>query len=794
MRCDSPLTSVQPVRAAGSLPDRASSAEPIPLRSLLSVAEPIGGIGRAIRKAQLESLGRLIPMILAGQIIASTALTLSLAGSVPYPRLAAWWVSVCALCLWRTIRAWRLRVDPNYVRRHPPSARTAIVISLWLGAVWSIPALFFFGAADTAEKIIIMVVTAGLVSAASFTVATIPLAALIQIWSLIASSALMSLQLGEPWLVFLTPVYGGVMSSAVIAHARQFVRHVRARVQLQEQGELLELLQELKASGTGGLWELDERLTITKISNSLAAAIGKPVERVVGLTARELMDPTGEISEISAGMRTYFEHLERGVGFRDLAVPSSTGHWWSLSGKPVIEAGEILGWRGVASDVTALRLSGDDAVRTARTDPLTGIANRLLVRELLEEALLRQSGGHSGCALLLVDLDRFKLVNDTLGHAVGDELLCEVARRLDECVSAGGRVGRLGGDEFAIVWSGASDDDSLGSLATRLIEELRRSFSVGSATMHIGATIGIARGGRDGKREEQLMRSADLALYRAKEDGRGGFAFFDQGMFVAAEDLRALENDARNALDSGALRIVYQPIVEAESGKVVGREALLRWNHPTRGEVPPQRFIPIIEDAGLMQRIGEWVIREACAEAATWDEPLRIAVNVSAAQLNGSGLAHSVVNALASTSLAPDRLELEVTESIFLGDDLATLGALEHLRKLGVRLVLDDFGKGYSSFGYLARAHFSKIKIDQCFVRGAAEGARESVAIVHAILALARGLGVETTAEGIETANQAQVLRDFGCTQLQGFHFGHPMPPELLAKADWQKPKAKARA
>ena len=428
-----------------------------------------------------------------------------------------------------------------------------------------------------------------------------------------------------------------------------------------------------------------------------------------------------------------------------------------------------------------MRLSGDDAVRTARTDPLTGVANRLLVRELLEEALLGQATGKTGCALLLVDLDRFKLVNDTLGHAVGDQLLCEVARRLEMAVAGGGRVGRLGGDEFAIVWIGESDDDRLGALAADLIDQLRRSFNVGAATMHVGATVGVARGEQDGRREEQLMRSADLALYRAKEDGRGGYAFFDQSMFVAAEDLRALENDARDALDSGAFRLVYQPIVDALSGALVGREALLRWDHPTRGEVPPQRFIPIIEDAGLMQRIGEWVIRGACGEAAAWDAPLRIAVNVSAAQLNGSGLAQTVVNALASTGLAPERLELEVTESVFLGDDAATLGSLDRLRKLGVRLVLDDFGKGYSSFGYLARARFSKIKIDQTFVRGAAEGGRESVAIVNAILALARGLRVETTAEGIETAEQADAMRAFGCTQLQGFHFGYPAAVESRA-------------
>jgi diguanylate cyclase (GGDEF)-like protein len=753
--------------------------EPVSVAELLSVAEPRGAINRAIRQAQLSALTRLVPSILGTQVAAATLLALSLADSVPHRPLFAWLGAVVFLCVWRGARAVRLRVSADYLRRRPPTAQVVTIISMCLAALWWIPAILFFDVADTPDKIVLMIITTGLVSGASFTMAKIPLAAFIQIWSLTAAATVMAMHFHEPWLAVLMPVYGCIMSIAVIGHARQFIDHARGRLQLQEQGELLSLLQELQASGTGGLWELDSRLVITKISNSLAAAIGKPVEAVVGLTAHELMDPKGHISEISTGMRTYFEHLENGVEFRDLAVPATSGRWWSLSGKPVFAAGEIVGWRGVASDVTALRLSGDDAVRMARIDPLTGAANRLLVRELLEEALLGQATGKGECALIVVDLDRFKLVNDTLGHAVGDQLLCEVARRLEKAVADGGRVGRLGGDEFAVVWIGPGDDESLGALARRLIDELRQAFTVGPATMHVGATVGIARGGRDGRREEQLMRSADLALYRAKEEGRGGFAFFDQGMFVAAEDLRALENDARNALDSGALRLVYQPIVDAASGAIIGREALLRWDHPTRGEVPPQRFIPIIEDAGLMQRIGEWVIRGACAEAAAWAEPLRIAVNVSAAQLNGSSLAQTVVNALAATGLAPDRLEIEVTESVFLGDDAATLGSLGHLRKLGVRLVLDDFGKGYSSFGYLARAHFSKIKIEQSFVQGAAEGVRESVAIVHAILALARGLGVETTAEGIETLAQADAMRALGCTQLQGYYFGYPAPAQV---------------
>jgi diguanylate cyclase (GGDEF)-like protein len=396
---------------------------------------------------------------------------------------------------------------------------------------------------------------------------------------------------------------------------------------------------------------------------------------------------------------------------------------------------------------------------------------------------MRQWEGQSDCALLLVDLDRFKLVNDTLGHAIGDQLLVEVGNRLQIAVSEGGRVGRIGGDEFAIVWHGASDRRTLSTVADHIIAELSKSISIGAATLHVGATIGIAVCPADGTREEQLMRSADLALYRAKEEGRGGHAFFEPYMFEEAEDHRLLEQDVREALNADGLTLAYQPIIDTASGAVVAREALLRWRHPKRGDIPPDQFVPIIEDAGLIHQIGDWVIREACSEAARWDPGMRVAVNVSAAQLTGAGLAKTVLGALAAARLEPSRLELEVTESVFLGDDAATLASLERLRALGVRLVLDDFGKGYSSFGYLSRAKFAKIKIDQSFVRGAAEGARDCVAIVHAILALARGLGVETTAEGVETIEQANVMRRLGCTQLQGFHFGRPVPATAFEEA-----------
>ncbi len=464
--------------------------------------------------------------------------------------------------------------------------------------------------------------------------------------------------------------------------------------------------------------------------------------------------------------------------FKDVAVPIHYGRrWWLLSGKPLIDSsGTFLGWRGVGSDITDLRLTGTDSVRTARLDPLTGVANRLLVREQLEAALLRSIDGGSGCALLLVDLDRFKLVNDTLGHGVGDRLLCEVAVRLEESAGGSGIVGRLGGDEFAVVWNGSADAESLARMAERIISELTRPFAIAGSAIHVGATVGIARAPQDGADEEALIRSADLALYQAKGQGRGGYQFFAEWMADEAIASRRLESDLRSALSDGGLSIAYQPIVDAATGAVVAREALLRWTHPEHGDIPPERFIPIIEEAGLIGHVGAWVIREACAEAASWAEDVAVAVNVSPVQLGGSGLEAVVVGALAASGLPARRLELEVTENLFLNDDPVTRRALSRLRRLGVRLVLDDFGTGYSSFGSLARGEFSKIKIDRSFVTGAAAGETHASSIVEAMVGLARGVGLLVTAEGIETAREAEILTQLGCDHLQGFYFGRPQP------------------
>ena len=757
-----------------------SSKDTVSLRDLLSVTRPTEPRLIAIRQAQLEALVRMVPVTLLGQFVAAMFVVGALVETISAVQLLVWLAAALGLCVARSIRAYRLRVDIDYARRRPADAQAITWVIATLAMMWLVPPLFWFPQASLPERVILFLVGMGLMSVGIVTLTTLPRAALYYVLQLGAGNLIMAFQLGHKILIGLTIVYCITVIWITLTISRRFFAQIRSRYELEERGELVSLLREFEASGSGGIWELDAGLGLTHMSEELAEKLGSNAARLIGRSVYALLDPQDQIARVSEGMRTLFHHLENGVPFRDLAIPASGGAgktWWSLSGKPVHDAhGKVIGWRGVGSDITDVRLSGSDAISAARRDPLTGLANRLLVREHLEEALLSQLDGHAACSLFVVDLDRFKLVNDTLGHAVGDKLLCEVARRLERSAGATSYVGRLGGDEFAVVVAGDQSDQRLSTVACDIIGEISRTFTIGIARLHVGATIGIARGGIDGQAEEALMRAADLALYQAKADGRGSFAFFEPEMYLQAENNRVLENDVRAALKDDCLSLSYQPIIDAVSGAVVGREALLRWNHPSRGAIPPDQFIPIIEDAGLIHQIGDWVIREACREASGWDPSIRIAVNISATQLSGNGLAETVLGALGATGLDPGRLELEVTENIFLGDDLATLASLERLRTLGARLVLDDFGKGYSSFGYLSRAQFAKIKIEQHFVRGAAEGERGCLAIVNAIMALANGLDIETTAEGVETEGQAAVMRELGCDQLQGYYFGRPVP------------------
>jgi diguanylate cyclase (GGDEF)-like protein len=402
----------------------------------------------------------------------------------------------------------------------------------------------------------------------------------------------------------------------------------------------------------------------------------------------------------------------------------------------------------------------------------------------MERELARARRGEP-VAVLCVDLDHFKRVNDTLGHAAGDALLQAAADRLRACIRETDIIARLGGDEFAIVQVMAEQPRAATVLAERLIADLSRPFEIAGHQVVVGASVGIALAPSDGIDADQLMKSADMALYRAKSDGRGVLRYFESEMDAKMQVRRGLELDLRKALVEQEFELFYQPIVDLEANQVSGFEALLRWNHPTGGLIGPGDFIPIAEDMGLIIPLGEWVLRQACLEAAGWPDDVKVAVNLSPAQFKSKTLALAVTSALAASGLSPSRLELEITESVLLQDNETVRGILHQLRELGVRISMDDFGTGYSSLSYLRSFPFDKIKIDQSFVRDMCLH-DDSGAIVRAVAGLGKNLGMATTAEGVETNEQLGRLREEGCTEVQGYLFSRPLPasevPRLLAK------------
>ena len=411
----------------------------------------------------------------------------------------------------------------------------------------------------------------------------------------------------------------------------------------------------------------------------------------------------------------------------------------------------------------------------ARHDALTDLPNRSLLWERLEQSIERVADGEV-LAVICLDLDRFKEVNDTLGHPVGDAVLQIVAQRLRGCVRSTDTIARLGGDEFAVLQSGVLQPAGAASLAKRIIEKLSEPYLVNDHRVLIGASIGVALSPKDSVAAGQLLQNADMALYCAKHEGRSTYRFFEPGMETRMRQRRALETELRNALPNGEFELYYQPIVNLERNHVSGFEALLRWNHPERGLIAPAEFIPLAEETGLVNAIGEWVLREACIEAATWAGHLKIAVNLSPCQFRGNTLVEAVLSAIAGSGLAADRLELEITESVLLKDTDATIGMLRQLQAIGVRIALDDFGTGYSSLSHLRSFPFNKIKIDRSFVDGLAHDDKEALAIVRAVSQMGASLGMCTTAEGVETERQLNAIRAEGCTEVQGFFFSPAKP------------------
>jgi diguanylate cyclase (GGDEF)-like protein len=580
----------------------------------------------------------------------------------------------------------------------------------------------------------------------------------------------------EVWLIFAFGVFGGGL--LVVRQARIYEDAMAKRRELQlVQERAFDILVDYEKTGQCWFWETDRDGAITYLSPKLSEVFGCPAEALYGRPFVELfgLDVTGN-ETAATGLNLHFS--ARTV-FRDVLVsvsPASEERWWSISGSPIHDRlGDYFGFRGFGWDQTEKRRSQEHSSRLAHYDSLTGVANRLQMSQSLETILNAPDEGNRSCALVLIDLDRFKQINDTLGHPAGDDVLRQAAQRLRQIVDGAGRVGRVGGDEFQVILPGSYTREHLAVLAHRIVESLGRPYAFDNRRAVIGASLGIALAPADGVTSEALVRNADLALYAAKDGGRGRYRFYTPDLHSDAEERRQLLLDLREAVAKGGLELWYPSVIHTQTQAITGFEALLRWDHPRLGRLAPGRFLSIAEEAGLITAIGEWTLRTACNDLANWPESVRVAINLSPLQFANPSLPAIVTNALASAQVAPARLDLEITESVFLNEDSSTETMFAALKRIGVRLVLDDFGAGHSSLGYLEAAPFDCIKIDQTLLRGAIVPGSRNGAILASIIGLANALGMETTAEGVETRDELDLARMLGCSHVQGYVYEAPM-------------------
>ena len=559
----------------------------------------------------------------------------------------------------------------------------------------------------------------------------------------------------------------------------------------------VELLDSFEAAGLGWFWATDAQGRLIYLSQNAALklgwndgeAIGKPLGDLFMTEQDDDPNRTERPLAFLLSARNSISQLNVRLAVAGQEV------WWEIAGKPQFdEAQRFTGYRGSAKDITRSRESQRDAERLAQYDSLTGLSNRHRMTKRLSATLAAYRNSKRSCALLMLDLDRFKQVNDTLGHPAGDELLKQVAARLGRIVGDKGEIGRLGGDEFQIMLPDIDDRGALGELGQRLIQMISQPYSINGARAIIGTSVGIAIAPYDGLDTEELVKATDLALYAAKGGGRGQYRFYSSDLQDGAKHRRQVEEDLRDAITNSELSMHYQPLICAKTHTVQACEALMRWEHPERGSISPGVFIPVAEEIGIIKEIGDWALREVCRQAKEWPVDLRVAVNVSAIQFSHDDFAHVVKNALHYSGLSPDRLELEITESVFLGDADRSQRMFAELKDLGVRLALDDFGTGYSSLSYLRTAPFDKIKIDQSFVRGATEEGNNNAAILSAITGLAAALKMDTVAEGVEAEDELALVTARGATLIQGHIFSRAIShEELLERLEQGKLKYEPR-
>ena len=727
--------------------------------------------GPEVRNAQILSRGEFAPYFAVANIVGALGVGYALIPGTPSWMVAAWGLLVVAVNL-LLMRSAASQAVLGLSRMRRKADDTGLLVAVvGCGVLWcSLPVHVYPDQPAEAQMVVGAIMAAMTVAAIAY--ASVPPAATAWLATICAGLCGLlflggTLGVGEKFAIVLVAGLG--IGSAVRISRWAFKQiEMNAKVGSKSEEAAL-LLREYEQRGAGWLWQVDADNRVTYISSRMTAMIGKSTGQLLGHSLPSSLGGTSNLGQALLA-RLPFSALEM-----EIKTPGGA-RWITIAGDPIVGPdGKFDGFRGVGSDITEVRRTQERLTNLANVDVLSGLPNRGRVRQLLGEALSAAQKSQIPCAILFLDLDGFKPVNDTYGHPAGDAVLKSVAQRLVKEAEDFGTVGRMGGDEFAIVIRDAQSRKTVEDLAARIIEAVAKPYRFDKMEIRIGISVGCAYGPIDGQSVDDLILKADLALYEAKGQGRGRVCYFSANLQNVAEDRVRIENDLRAALANNQFHLLYQPLIDAQNQSLRGFEALVRWNHPERGVVPPGIFIPIAEESNLIVAIGEWVINEACRAAATWPEHITVAMNLSPRQLVTAMLPTVVGEALAKAKLPGNRIELEVTESVFMDGSDGSLDVLKRLRTLGVGIALDDFGTGYSSLGYLNKAVFHKLKIDGSFVREA--GTRpETIEIIKSIVQLARSFRLNVTAEGIETVEDFERMRDLGCNTMQGYLFGRPMP------------------
>lgn len=735
-----------------------------------------------LRGAQITSLACWTPVTAASSVVTCVVVVVTCWRVGPHAYLAGLLAALTVVHGLAVLGARRWLARGTSVATMGMLRLRILFTGLVAGAWASVPAMLM-PVVTADQRHMLIYVSAGLMSS-SVLVAPV-LAAGLLFAGLTAVGMLLPLLLsadtGNVLPVITTLVFLAMTCGVVASQSRDFATRLFHEVALAEQSEVLSLLlREFEENALDFLWETDAALRLVNVSDRLAQIMECPPALLQDGCVKGWIDQ-GTVQAGGPGRDTdeVLASLAARQAFRDMQIVialEGQAHWLIVSGKPIWDhAGGFAGYRGVGSDITAAHKSDERITYLARYDSLTDLPNRAQFRETLAQACAQR-----GCfSLLCLDLDGFKAVNDSFGHSTGDALLAAVAGRLRGCMREGDVVARLGGDEFAVLQAGG-DAHAVTLLAQRLIDRVSEPFQFGGTRLSVGLSIGIALDCHS-LAPDDLLRTADLALYHSKAAGRGAWHVFEPEMAVRAQERHRLQADLRHAIEHDLLSLDFQPIIDVASGEVIGAEALARWRDADRGQVSPADFIPVAEETGLICLLGAWVLRRACAQAAGWPGSTRVAVNLSPLQFRDPGLLELIDGVLADTRLPGSRLELEITESVFLDALDPTLTCLHALRARGIHIALDDFGTGYSSLSYLRSFPFDKVKIDQSFVRDL--GVKENaLAIVQAIVGMAGSLGMRTTGEGVETPAQAELLELIGCSQMQGYLYGRPCSAEAIAR------------